>query len=137
YLDPFPVHDQMSLEHRMVFQQSPIGTFDFAPIPVGMGSSKAFDRHVPILRDFLQEGFLYLVLHLTQNFLKVRGIILLTNRNGMEPGAYHGLKRFDHLALSNRQHLNGFTLMLTDPGAIDFLYPMGDRILVGGIGCPE
>src|SRR5262249_4872635 len=53
YLDPFPVHDQMSLEHRMVFQQSPIGTFDFAPISVGMDSSKAFDRHVPILRDFL------------------------------------------------------------------------------------
>jgi hypothetical protein len=58
YLDPFPVHDQMSLEHRMVFQQSSIGTFDFGPISVGMGISKAFDRHAPILRDFLQEGFL-------------------------------------------------------------------------------
>src|SRR5215510_6573906 len=55
----------------------------------------------------------------------------------MEPYAYHGFKSFDDLALSYRQHLNGFAPMLTYPRPIDFLDPMGDRVFIGRIGCPE
>src|SRR5262245_26190510 len=47
------------------------------------------------------------------------------------------LKSSHHLALSYRQHLNGFSLMLPYSGPVDFLYPMGNGIFVRGIRCAK
>src|SRR5438445_5473331 len=55
----------------------------------------------------------------------------------MQEEVRHLLKGGNHLALSNRQHLNGFTRMLPDPGPVHFLYPMRHRIFVGGILCAK
>src|SRR5438552_12639188 len=55
----------------------------------------------------------------------------------MQEAFYHFLKRGNHLALSHRQHLNGFPTMLTYPRPIDFLYPMSNGILVRGILCAK
>src|SRR5215813_12229685 len=136
-LDVLLVHPEMSLEQRVIFQQSSVGTFHFGTTSLGMPIRKVFDRDAPFVGQLLQEGFAYRMLLITQNFLKVRGIVLLTNRNGMEPYVYHCLKSFDHLALSYRQHLNGFALMLSYPGAIDFLNPMGNGVFVWRILCAK
>src|SRR5262245_56468887 len=47
------------------------------------------------------------------------------------------LKSGNHLALSNRQDLNRFALMLTYPRPIHFLYPMGNGVFVARILCAK
>jgi hypothetical protein len=121
----------------VIVEESPTGTFHFGTAPVGMPIRKVFDMHAPLLRQRFQEDFADLMLLLTQEFFEVSRVLRLTNRDGMEHVPGHLLKRGNHLALSNCQHLNRFAPMLPYPGAIDFLNPMGDGIFVGGIGGPE
>src|SRR6266851_4896050 len=77
------------------------------------------------------------MLLVTKQLLYEGCVVVVTNRDGMQEETCDLLKIVNDLALSYREHLNGFARLLPYPRPIDFLKPMRHRIFIGGILCAK